>query len=375
MEKEISLYIHIPFCSKKCIYCDFNSYDSCQQQVEPYIDCLLKEIEMYQRERTFRYGTVFIGGGTPTVIEKKHLGRIMDRISPFIAEDAEITIECNPGTTTKESLAYYRHIGINRLSIGLQAWQDKLLKSIGRIHSRKEFLETLGEAKNAGFSNINVDLMFALPGQSIEMWEETLAKVCSLGIPHVSCYSLKIEEGTPLWEYYSKGLLEKIDDETDRNMYHRAIEVLEKSGLVQYEISNFAREGAECRHNLVYWHNREYLGVGAGSHSKLDGRRFWNYKELDRYIGCVGAGHYPIEDGEGINREEDMWETVFLNLRLNEGLSVKAFEARYDVSFTHRYGSKINKLAEQGLVELRDGFVRLTSKGRDLSNLVFIELM
>lgn len=373
--KEIGLYIHIPFCRRKCLYCDFNSYEGKEQEASCYTEALLKELELYQRKNPFKYQTVYIGGGTPTVIHYFLIGEIMKRLGPGLVPGAEVSMECNPGTVTQESLSYYRNVGINRLSIGLQAWQQPLLRGIGRIHDAEAFRTSFEMARKVGFDNINVDLMFSLPGQTPAMWEETLRHVSFLNPEHLSCYSLKLEEGTKLHAMHQEGMLKLPDEDEDREMYHQAAALLAQYGYHQYEISNFAKEGFECRHNLVYWHNREYLGLGAGSHSKLDGRRFWNYKELGRYIGCVDAGYFPIEDGEEINRDEDMWETVFLGLRLNEGLSVKAFEARYDVSFTHRYGPKIDKLAEQGLVELRDGFVRLTSKGRDLSNIVFVELM
>ncbi len=373
--KEIGLYLHIPFCRHKCLYCDFNSYEGREQEAARYIAAMLKELELYRNKHNLKYRTVYIGGGTPTVIHYALIRVVMERLQPDLLPGAEVSMECNPGTVTEESLNAYRRMGINRLSIGLQAWQQQLLRDIGRIHDAGTFVKSFGMARKAGFDNINVDLMFALPGQTQGMWEETLRAVAELGPEHLSCYSLKLEEGTRLHAMHQQGSLTLPDEEEDRRMYHSTAEILAGYGYHQYEISNYAREGRACLHNLVYWHNEEYLGLGAGSHSKLDGRRFWNYREPERYAGCVEAGSYPVEDGESISRAEDMWETAFLALRLNEGLSEADFEERYQASVDCIYGAKINKLKVCGLLEKKNGFVRLTAKGRDLSNLVFVELM
>lgn len=373
--KDIGLYIHIPFCRSKCLYCDFNSYEKREGDSPEYVKALLLELSAYQEKYAFKYKTVFIGGGTPTVINCSLTGSIMESLAPNLCRNAEITMECNPGTVSGESLAYYRGLGINRLSIGLQAWQDELLHSLGRIHGRKDFLETYRGAWKAGFENISADLMFALPGQTMEMWEETLEQVCSLGMDHISCYSLKLEEGTRLYELYNAGKVLLPDEDIDRDMYARAIEILDLNGYKQYEISNFARKGMECRHNLIYWHNEEYLGIGAGSHSKLNGSRFWNCRDIDRYMALLHMGELPVEGQEQPDTGEDMWETIFLALRLNEGLDTDAFEKRYGVTFKERYGETVKRLQAKGLVFVEDGRLKLTGRGRDLSNSVFIEFM
>jgi len=373
--KEVGLYIHIPFCRSKCLYCDFNSYEKREGDGPEYVKALLLELSAYQEKYAFKYKTVFIGGGTPTVINCSLTGSIMESLAPHLCRDAEVTMECNPGTVSGDSLAYYRGLGINRLSIGLQAWQPELLAALGRIHGREDFLEAFRGARKAGFDNISADLMFALPGQTMKMWEETLEKVCSLGMDHISCYSLKLEEGTRLYELYNAGKVLLPDEDTDRDMYARAIEILDLNGYRQYEISNFARKGMECRHNLIYWHNEEYLGIGAGSHSKLDGSRFWNYRDIDRYISLLRGGELPVEGRERPDTDEDMWETIFLALRLNEGLGIAAFEKKYGVDFRERYGKAVKRLRAQGLVFAEDGRLKLTGRGRDLSNSVFIEFM
>lgn len=371
--KEVGLYIHIPFCRSKCLYCDFNSYPRREEDAPEYIEALLRELQAYQEKYDLIYRTVFIGGGTPTVINYKLIGKIIGKIAARIKGGAEISMESNPGTVTSDALKYYRELGINRLSIGLQAWQPELLSELGRIHNTEDFLRAYYWARESGFKNINTDLIFALPNQTSEMWIETLNNVISLGVDHISCYSLILEEGTGLYELHKTGKVQIPDEELDREMYSTAVDILGCNGYLQYEISNFAREGMECRHNLIYWRNEEYIGLGAGSHSKLDGIRFWNYKDIDRYNSFVNQGKLPVEGQEKISPEEDMWETIFLALRLNEGLDIKSFDIKYGVDFHAKYGSRLKKLAAQGLVFIESDRLKLTRRGIDLSNSVFIE--
>ncbi|HYE08589.1 MAG TPA: radical SAM family heme chaperone HemW [Patescibacteria group bacterium] len=373
--KEVGLYIHIPFCKQKCSYCDFNSYVCNESQVQSYMDALIKEIKMYNKQQSFQFKTVFLGGGTPTFIHYKHIEAIMREIEPYIAEGAEVSMECNPGTVNHESLKAYRGMGINRLSIGLQAWQSKLQKTLGRIHDTEQFLVNLEQAKQVGFENLSADLMFALPGQSLAMWLETVESVASLGLKHISCYSLKVEEGTPFYKLYQDNKLQLPEDELDRAMYHGAIDLLSKHGFKQYEISNFAVQGYACKHNLIYWENQEYIGVGAGSHSKLDGVRFSNFKSLQAYIGQIEQKTFPIEEKNIISMDEDMWETVILSLRLNKGLDLKHFNHKYKVDFLDQYKAAVSKLIKNGLMIMEDNHVKLTKLGMDLSNSVFIEFL
>lgn len=373
--KEVGLYIHIPFCKQKCSYCDFNSYVCNEDKVHSYIDALIKEIKMYNKQAQFKFKTVFFGGGTPTFIHYKHIEALMREIAPFIIEGAEISMECNPGTVNFESLKAYREMGINRLSIGLQAWQPELQKALGRIHNTEQFLTNLEQARVVGFENISTDLMFALPGQSLEMWLETVERVASLGLKHISCYSLKVEEGTPFYKLYQQKELQLPEEELDRAMYHGAVDLLHKQGLDQYEISNFAVPGYECKHNLIYWENKEYLGVGAGSHSKLSGVRFSNFKSIETYIEQTALETLPIEEKIQIAIEEDMWETIILFLRLNKGLDIMYFNQRYNVDFMDKYASAISKIIKNQLAEIVDNHLKLTALGMDLSNSVFIEFL
>ena len=319
--KSIGLYIHIPFCCKKCLYCDFNSYENKEIYEKQYIDALIKELNYYINQGIYSFKTVFIGGGTPTIINPENIARIIGTIEKNIEKNAEITIECNPDTVDERKVVLYKTMGINRVSIGLQAWQDNLLKTLGRIHDRKDFIESLNMFRKHGFTNINVDLMFSLPNQTLEMWEETLNNVCTLGVEHVSCYSLIVEEGTPIYQLIRTGKLRIPDDETDREMYSMAKEILERYGLRQYEISNFSKVGFQCIHNLIYWNNEEYIGVGAGSHSKINKIRFWNYHSIEEYIVSLKNNKLPVEDSENISSKEEFWD-YNIRLRLNIGLSI-----------------------------------------------------
>ncbi len=372
--KEIGLYIHIHFCKSRCLYCDFNSYSDKASMVDMYIETLMQEIELYN-ENDFKYKTVFLGGGTPTFIHYTHIGNIMKKILPKTVKDVEISIECNPGTASLESLSYYREIGINRISIGLQAWQNELLQKIGRIHNIEEFLSTYDSARKAGFENISVDLMFSLPEQSQNQWKETLQNICSLKPEHISCYSLKLEDGTVLSNMYDRGHVKLAGDEEDRLMYHTAIELLRSRGYEQYEISNFSQPSKECKHNLVYWNNQEYLGIGAGSHSKLGNKRFWNYRDIQQYIDAVSKGITPVENYEAIDKEEELWESIFLSLRLNKGIDIPSFNKRYNIKFTEKYSKILNKLVEKKLIIVSKENIKLTALGMDLSNQVFMEFI
>ncbi len=371
--KEIALYVHIPFCRRKCLYCDFNSYE--RNDEDSYIEGLCKEITGYLSKEDLKFKTVFIGGGTPTFIKCENIEKIMKLITPFIKKDAEITIECNPDTVNKASLREYYNMGINRLSIGLQAKQNYLLNIIGRIHDYEGFLNCYTMAREEGFKNINIDLMFSLPNQDVRMWEETLKNICRLEPEHISCYSLILEESTPLYAMVRSGQFQLPDEDTDREMYYLAKEILFENGYKQYEISNFSKPGYKCSHNLIYWRNEEYLGVGAGSHSKIGQRRFWNIKCIDEYIEAVKNKKSPIEGFEDISESEGIWETIILNLRLKEGINTYEFYKKHGQDFMFIYRDIIKELINEGLLEIKGDNISLTEKGIDLSNMVFIRFL
>ena len=404
MDKSIGIYIHVPFCKSKCYYCDFNSYSGREYLAGPYFDALLSEMRNSTdvlSERPVR--TIFIGGGTPSLVDPKYINSLLEACSKYfkVDPDAEISLESNPGTLTYDSLKAYRAAGVNRLSIGLQAWQDRLLESMGRIHRRQQFVDNLEAAYKVGFRNINVDLIFGLPEQTYDDWAETISAVTTLGaaagLNHLSCYSLKIEEGTNFGDRYKAGTLEPADDELDRNMYRHTIKALADKGYKHYEISNFAKPGFECKHNLVYWKALEYAGFGAGAHSYLDYKRFGNVAGIEKYIAAVKqAGtseedQKDTEDVQFINRQESMSEFMILGLRLIDGISEEDFEDRFDESLQAVYGDKLEKLVREGLLaneqKMDSGIgmknenvktsksYKLTPLGLDFANRVFVEFI
>lgn len=370
MSKNISLYIHIPFCVRKCLYCDFPSFALPESCYEDYVKALCGEIEEYASDfRGMKVRTIFFGGGTPSVLPPRLLGRIMDTImSKFdVDSDAEISVETNPGTLDAKKLNEMKSMYFNRLSMGLQAWQDRLLKKIGRIHTADVFEINYLQARDAGFKNINVDLMFALPTQSLDDWQETLEKVISLNPEHISAYSLIIEEGTPFFDMYERGVIKETDEELDRNMYYLANEMLSDKGYGRYEISNFAKRGYECRHNIVYWRTEEYRGFGLGAHSYVNGERFHNTCDFKKYISFEGLG----EDREILTEKEKQEEFMFMGLRITEGISENVFKERFAKSIYDVYGSQIRELTLNKLLISDKERLYLSDRGIDVSNQIF----
>lgn len=370
MKDKISLYIHIPFCVRKCLYCDFPSFSGMESIFDDYVRMLCREIdETYSDYRGMEVKSIFVGGGTPSVLPPALLGRISDKIfSRFdVDSKAEITIETNPGTLDAKKLGEMKSMYFNRLSTGLQAWQDRLLKKLGRIHTADEFETNFLQARDAGFKNINVDLMFALPAQSLDDWQETLEKVMKLRPEHISAYSLIIEEGTPFFDMFDRGELKEIDEVTDRKMYYLAKEMLSDKGYKQYEISNFAKEGFECYHNKVYWRTEEYQGFGLGAHSYAGGVRFHNTYDMKEYLRGEGLRL----DKEFLSLQEKQEEFMFMGLRMNEGVSEAEFLRRFGESMDSVYGDEIKELISEELLVKKDGRLSLTDRGVDISNSVF----
>ena len=370
----VGLYIHIPFCRQKCLYCDFPSWAGKEGQMQGYVGALTKEIRKRGTEYTDKQVvSVFFGGGTPTTLTIPMLEQLMQAVfeSWNIAEDAEITTEANPGMLDGEMAAALKKMGFNRLSMGVQAWQNRLLKELGRIHTIEVFRENFKAVREAGFTNINTDLMFALPNQTMEDWQETVKNIVAMNPEHISAYSLIIEEGTPFYDRYEKGELKPAEEELDREMYHWAVDYLAEHGYEQYEISNFAKKGRQSRHNRIYWQAEEYLGMGLGSHSYMNGERFHNIYDLQEYIRADGDVSLLKEDIERITEEDALAEFMFLGLRLAEGVSFAGFEERFGQGMKNIYGSQIEELVKDGLLE-EDGIgIRLTKRGVDISNYVF----
>ena len=438
------MYIHVPFCVSRCLYCDFNTYVGMERHAEAYFASLEKEIALFwENAKTRRKDadtaftgdgagserkdvaaaftgdgtesgrkyadTAFIGGGTPSSVDPQYIARLLGMISH---DRWECTIEANPGSLNRDKLNAYAAAGINRLSIGLQSTHESHLKMLGRIHSFEDFLKNYREAINAGFVNINADLLFGLPGQTMGEWRRTLEAVVALGLPHLSCYSLSVEEGTPLHAALMNGELPRPDEDSDRDMYHFAVDYLRSAGICQYELSNFARPGYECRHNLKYWTGERYRGFGAGAHSFDKHARYANVNSIADYIKRFknastkeNAGAYEIgssdngnDNGNGngyggalADRESDLAalnsympidaseaekEFIILRLRLTDGFRDSDFRARFGYGFFEKYGAEACDLISDGLISAdAGGGVKLTLKGMDLANQVFIKFI
>ena len=381
MKKEVEIYIHIPFCVRKCAYCDFLSGVAEKKTIETYVEKLIDEIYIHAvSNREIIVTTIFFGGGTPSILSGNQMQRIMAflRAGFLIAEDAEISMEINPGTVTKEKLEAYREAGINRISFGLQSTNNEELKLLGRIHTFEEFLESFKLARECGFDNINVDLISAIPRQTVESWQESVRQVVSLEPEHISAYSLIIEEGTAFARVYgegAKGEEELPSEEDERLMYQVTEEILENAGYHRYEISNYAKEGKECRHNLGYWEGKNYLGIGLGASSLIDNVRYKNTDDLQKYLEQSSDLEVIQEDREVLSKIEQMEEYIFLGLRKMRGISIKEFESVFGKSLEECYGENIKRMVQAGLLVIEDDFLRLTKRGIDVSNYVFAEIL
>ena len=376
--QELGLYIHIPFCERKCAYCDFLSFDQFSADVHKlYFDALKSEIKA-RSNKEYSVDSVFFGGGTPSVAGAAFIKQILDLLREHfnIKSDAEISVEANPNSIKPNELAQWLEAGVNRLSIGAQSTSANVLSTLGRIHGRDIVFSSFSEAMSAGFNNINMDLIFAVPGQSEEIWEQTLVEILGLRPEHISFYSLEIEEGTPLFQRLINGELTPVDEAIDRWMYHRALSLLKDAGFVHYEISNAALPGYECRHNLKYWSLKDYLGLGLGAHSFIDGCRFSNTVDLSVYL----AEDSEFRDHFHRNSESDsISEFMFLGLRRIRGVSAAEFKRCFGKDLFKMFGCQIDKMTAAGLLksccEKGDISISLTNKGIDVSNCVFTEFI
>ena len=369
----LELYLHIPFCIKKCDYCDFLSGPSTRAGQEAYIYALLREMKAVSALKKRPVDTVFIGGGTPSVPECDVMEKLLQGLRDYFlfSADAEVTIEANPGTLTPEKLSIYRKYGINRISIGLQSPNNKELAMLGRIHNYAQFLESFQMAREAGFSNINVDLMFAIPGQCYEGWIENLRMVAALGPEHISAYSLIIEEGTP----FSRKKLDLPDEDTEYRMYEDVAVVLKEYGYHQYEISNYAKAGCECRHNEGYWQRKDYLGLGLGAASLLGKERFSNTSDMQEYLKNSSAPEKIQKNWELLTREDEMAEFMFLGLRMTQGVSKKEFQEYFGTAIENIYGEVLKKYKKQGLLLEESGRIFLSREGIHVSNAVMADFL
>ncbi len=364
-----SLYVHIPFCKQKCFYCDFPSFSGKETLIDDYLNSLEKEVDL--RVGDTAINTIFIGGGTPTHLNLKELIKLGDIIKKInLKTGGEFTVECNPGTLNEEKLKVLKDMGVNRLSIGLQAVQDRLLKEIGRIHSYGEFKENFMLARKLGFNNINVDLMFALPNQTLEDLDETLKEIINLAPEHISCYSLIVEEETAFYKLFNDGNLNLPDEDLEREMYLRVLDILKQNGYHQYEISNFSKPRQECKHNIVYWSLDDYIGVGSGAHSYIDEKRISNYTSINKYIKLMKENGNAIEEVFENSINDDMEEFMFMGLRKIDGINEEEFKERFKRDIHEVYGEVIDLHIKNKLLIEEDKKLRLTCHGIEVSNYV-----
>ena len=372
--KKVALYVHIPFCKQKCLYCDFPSYSHKEELMDEYVKALSKEI--LEKTKEYKIESLFIGGGTPSYLSNENLRFLLDTINKLdFVENAEKTIECNPGTVNKEKLEIIFNGGINRISFGLQSTNNEILKKIGRIHTYEEFKENYILARKIGFQNINIDMMFGLPNQSLNIWLESLKEVVVLNPDHISSYSLIIEEGTPFYSLYDKDLLDLPSEEEERAMYEKGRDFLEAKGYNQYEISNYAKDNKECFHNKIYWECKEYIGVGVSSSSYIDGKRIKNIDNINEYIKNINENN-SIIDEELENTEKDkIEEFMFMGLRMIKGIEEKEFENRFGKKVDELYKEIIEKHIKNGLLIRKNGKIFLSKKGIELSNIVMSDMI
>lgn len=374
--KELGIYIHIPFCVRKCLYCDFVSYAKKENVVEKYIEALQKEILDWKKSNNdVKIKTIYIGGGTPSCIDSKFITEILNLINIKNAE--EITIEVNPGTVNKEKLYDYKNAGINRLSIGLQSTNNELLKKIGRIHNYEQFLETYKMARKVGFNNINVDLMIGLPGQTMDDLKTSLEDIINLNPEHISVYSLILEDETPLKKMIENNILKLPEEDLERQMYWYTKDFLKINGYNHYEISNFAKQGFYSKHNMDCWEQKEYIGFGISAHSYIERKRFGNISNLDNYIkNCIEGGfdkNRIIEEEQ--DKKDEMKEYMILGLRKINGISIQKFENKFNENSIILFKKELNKLFNEGLIIIDGDIIRLSNKGLDFANIVWEEFI
>lgn len=375
--KEIGLYIHYPFCIRKCHYCDFYSTEELSLG-QRFMESLIKEIKMFAEKysKQFRIATIFFGGGTPSLMSTVELKMVMDLLKDrfLLSDGAEVTLEANPGTIDTSKLEKYRQSGINRLSIGVQSFVAEELKFLQRIHDPAQARQAVRNAREAGFVNISIDLMFAVPGQTQKSWEKSLKQAVNLGTDHIACYSLIYEKGTPLYRDLKAGKVKIIDEESDADMFEAAHMILSDAGFDHYEVSNYARPGKKCLHNLIYWRCGEYLGFGPSANGYLEGRRFWNPASLTQYLQFTGQNKSPVEGSEILSRKDKIAEEIMLGLR-SEGIDLQQFRKKYNIDFEKLVNDVFDAPKREELLNLNEGFIAIRPSKYILSDSVIKSLI
>lgn len=378
--KELGLYIHIPFCKRKCFYCDFISFAGKEEKIEQYIDCLIKEInqKLSGLKQNEIITTIYFGGGTPSYIKQEYIEKILRKIKEYInTQKCEITLEVNPGTVNKEKLQKYFEMGVNRLSIGLQSTNDEILKELGRIHTYNEFLQTYEDARMIGFKNINIDLILGVPNQDLTILKNDLERILKLRPEHISVYSLIVEENTKLEKMLSNNELELPDEEIERKMYWKTKRVLENNGYIHYEISNFAKKHMESKHNINCWKQKEYFGCGIAAHSYYNSQRFSNIENIDEYINNIKLNEYNknIVINEIQTISEKQKEYMLLGLRKIDGVKISEFKKKFIENPVYLFRKELEKLVKEDLIQIDLDNIKLTAKGLDLANIVWQEFV
>lgn len=372
--KEISLYVHIPFCKQKCLYCDFPSYAGKEKLMNEYITALNKEI--LQKAKEYSINSIFIGGGTPSYLNNSNLQSLLSTLNKLnLKENLEFTVECNPGTLNKNNLEIMKKNNVNRISMGLQSTKNSILKEIGRIHTYEDFKNNYLLARKVGFNNINIDLMFGLPNQTLEDWKNSLEEIIKLEPDHISAYSLIIEEGTCFYNLYEQDKLNLPDEEKERMMSLIAKEILVKHNYHQYEISNFAKKDKECFHNKVYWKCNEYLGLGVSASSFIDRKRIKNIDNIEKYIQRINKNEDIVEEVHVNDIKDDMEEFVFMGLRMVEGISTDEFKKKFNKDIYEVYGDVIQKNIKRELLICNSENLYLSLKGIEISNYVMSDFI
>lgn len=374
----MGVYVHIPFCAQKCNYCDFYSVvvenqTQFEEVTNNYLASVQKEALLYQDKlRDFNLSSLFFGGGTPSLLDPSELGDLimflLDNL-PF-DQNPEVTIEANPASLTKDGLAVLKQAGVNRISLGAQAFQDDLLQTLGREHQGQDILTSAMLVRSEGIKNLSLDLMYGLPGQSLKDWQTTLEAAVNIQPQHLSCYSLILEEGTPFYTWEEQGLIEVPSDDLQSEMYDLARSFLIKHGYLHYEISNFAQVGFESKHNKLYWQNRPFVGLGSGSTGYLAGERYTNVADVGEYIKRIEIGEFPRERSDQVSFEQEMEETMMVGMRLLKGVEEDAFIKRFGLSYFEVFSKEIQWLIKLGLVQFENGFLRVTERGLALENQV-----
>jgi oxygen-independent coproporphyrinogen III oxidase len=383
---ELGLYLHIPFCTYKCHYCDFNSYAGLENLIPDFTRALVREVASLPQalpdesstKRALSIRTINFGGGTPSLMPARDLENILTAVyeNHLVPSGIETSLEANPGTVAAHQLRELRDIGFNRISFGVQSFDQTLLTDLGRIHSPEQAEIALDQARDGGFQNVNLDFIYGLPGQSLDVWSQTLERAIAIRPEHLSLYSLQVEPGTPYHQRWQDGDLPVPPDDSVADMYDLACQVLAAAGYDQYEVSNWAIDPAfRCQHNLIYWRNEQYLGVGPGSHSHYGRRRYWNVRPPRTYIRQVLAGASPVQGSELIDPQTELAETAMLGLRLNDGLNLASFAARFGRPVEAFFSRAIKSSLEDGLLELGPTSLRLSDRGRPIGNEVFIRFM